>query len=213
MTFKLSAFAYWTLGLINGRLNSRSFVPLFLHTFMCSPDEGPRRTETSLFFIKSLELKCHAYIIWLFMLLFSNTQDAYLFVSMHYIYMCAWNQNIDYAKHHNPHCFFARLGDVSRKLNQVFLMVDSFNFHFCSHRRFKYNIYMENSSVSRIHRIRWKFNGVLVNKLLLYKQNIRLPRRLLRSYNINRCNIVVDLSNKFAPVKNATGSPKIFVVE
>ena len=29
---------------------------------MCSPDEGPRRTETSYFLMKSLESKCHAHI-------------------------------------------------------------------------------------------------------------------------------------------------------
>ena len=29
---------------------------------MCSPGEGSRRTETSYFLIKSLELKCHAYV-------------------------------------------------------------------------------------------------------------------------------------------------------
>ena len=31
---------------------------------MCSPVEGPRRTETSHFFIKSLELKCHVHIFY-----------------------------------------------------------------------------------------------------------------------------------------------------
>ena len=39
-----------------------TYVLLFLHTFMCSPVEGPGRTETSHFFIKSLELKCHVHI-------------------------------------------------------------------------------------------------------------------------------------------------------
>ena len=59
---------------------------------MCSPVEGPRRTETSHFLIKSLELKCHVHILRLFVLLYSNTRDAYLFVAMHYIYiyMCVW---------------------------------------------------------------------------------------------------------------------------
>ena len=55
---------------------------------MCSPDEGPRRTETSHFFIKSLELKCHTYIFLLFVLLYSSTQDAYLFVTIYFIYIC-----------------------------------------------------------------------------------------------------------------------------
>ena len=31
---------------------------------MCSPDEGPRSTETSHLLIKSLELKCHAHIFY-----------------------------------------------------------------------------------------------------------------------------------------------------
>ena len=35
-------------------------------TFMCSPVEGPRRTETSHVLIKSLELKCHVHIFLLF---------------------------------------------------------------------------------------------------------------------------------------------------
>ena len=63
---------------------------------MCSPVEGPRRTETSHFLIKSLELKCHVHIFLLFVLLYSNTQDAYLFVicilykhTYIYIYICA----------------------------------------------------------------------------------------------------------------------------
>ena len=33
---------------------------------MCSPVEGPRRTETSHVLIKSLELKCHVHIFLLF---------------------------------------------------------------------------------------------------------------------------------------------------
>ena len=40
-----------------------------------------------IFFIKSLELKCHAHIFWLFVLLCSNTRDAYLFVAIHFMYM------------------------------------------------------------------------------------------------------------------------------
>ena len=39
-----------------------TLVLLFLHTFMCSHGEGPRRTETSHLLTKSLELKCHAHI-------------------------------------------------------------------------------------------------------------------------------------------------------
>ena len=56
---------------------------------MCSPDEGPRRAETSHFLIKSLELKCQVYIFLLFVLLYSNTRDAYLFVAMHFFYIYA----------------------------------------------------------------------------------------------------------------------------
>ena len=67
---------------------TRSLVLLFLHTFMCSPDEGPRRTEMSHLSIKSLELKCHVHIFLLFVLLYSNTRDAYLFVAIHFIYIC-----------------------------------------------------------------------------------------------------------------------------
>ena len=54
----------YTLGLINIKLNSHSFVLLFLHIFMCSPDEGSKRTEKSYLITKSMELKCHAYIFY-----------------------------------------------------------------------------------------------------------------------------------------------------
>ena len=54
---------------------------------MCSSVEGPRRTETSHFFLKSPELKCHVHIFPLFVSLCYNTRDAYLFVSMHNIYI------------------------------------------------------------------------------------------------------------------------------
>ena len=54
---------------------------------MCSPDEGPKRTETSHLLIKSLELRCHAHIFSLFVLLYSNTRDVYLFVAMHFIFI------------------------------------------------------------------------------------------------------------------------------
>ena len=43
----------------------------FLHTFMCSPVEGPRRTETSHVLIKSLELKCHVHIFLLFIYIYN----------------------------------------------------------------------------------------------------------------------------------------------
>ena len=50
---------------------------------MCSPVEGPRRTETSHSFIKSLELKCHVHIFLPF---------AYMYMYIHiythiYIYI------------------------------------------------------------------------------------------------------------------------------
>ena len=54
---------------------------------MCSPDEGTWRTETSYFFIKSLELMCDTHIFLLFVLSCLNTWNAYLFVTMHYIYV------------------------------------------------------------------------------------------------------------------------------
>ena len=40
--------------------------------------------------MKSLELKCHVHIFSQFVLLYSNTRDAYLFVAMHFIciYVC-----------------------------------------------------------------------------------------------------------------------------
>ena len=38
------------------------YIYITIYTFMCSPVEGPRRTETLHFFIKSLELKCHVHI-------------------------------------------------------------------------------------------------------------------------------------------------------
>ena len=60
MTFKLSAPVYRTLGLIDGKL--KSLTCTFV-SFMCSPVEGHRRTETSHFLIKSLELKCHVHIL------------------------------------------------------------------------------------------------------------------------------------------------------
>ena len=73
----------------------RPNVRLFLHTFMCSPGEGPRRTETSHMLIKSLESKLHAHIFLLFVLLYSNTRSAYLFVAMHYIYIyLLWSPSI-----------------------------------------------------------------------------------------------------------------------
>ena len=37
--------------------------------------------------MKSLELMCRAFIFSLFVLLYSNTRDAYLFVAMHYVYI------------------------------------------------------------------------------------------------------------------------------
>ena len=37
---------------------------------MCSPVEGPRRTETSHVLIKSLELKCHVHIFLLFIYIY-----------------------------------------------------------------------------------------------------------------------------------------------
>ena len=43
-------------------MNETSLVLLFLHTFMCCPDEGPRRTETSHFLMKSLKLRCQVYV-------------------------------------------------------------------------------------------------------------------------------------------------------
>ena len=54
---------------------------------MCSPGEGPRGTEASYFLIKSFELRCHAHIFLLFVLLYSNTRDAYLFVTIHFMYI------------------------------------------------------------------------------------------------------------------------------
>ena len=72
MTFKLSAHVYWTLDLIGGKVNFRSLVLLYPHTFMCSPDECPRRAEMSYFWIKSLQLKCHMYIFLLFIYIYMN---------------------------------------------------------------------------------------------------------------------------------------------
>ena len=43
---------------------------LVLHTSMCSPDVGRRRTKTLHFIIKSLELRCHAYILCLFIYIY-----------------------------------------------------------------------------------------------------------------------------------------------
>ena len=37
---------------------------------MCTLDEGPRRTEMSHLFIKSLELRCHAHIFLLFIYIY-----------------------------------------------------------------------------------------------------------------------------------------------
>ena len=54
---------------------------------MCSPVEGPRRTETLHILIKLLELKCHVHIFLLYVLLYSNTRDTYLFVTMHFMYI------------------------------------------------------------------------------------------------------------------------------
>ena len=50
---------------------------------MCFPDEGPRLTETSHFVIKSLELKCHAYIFCL-----THGTHIYSLPFIIYIYIC-----------------------------------------------------------------------------------------------------------------------------
>ena len=39
---------------------------------MCSPDEGPRRTETSQFFIKSLELKSPVYFLNIYIYIYAQ---------------------------------------------------------------------------------------------------------------------------------------------
>ena len=57
--------------MFSGKLNSRSLVLLFTCTFV-SPDEGPRRSETSHLLIKSFELRCHAYIFGLFICIYIN---------------------------------------------------------------------------------------------------------------------------------------------
>ena len=54
-------------------------VLLLLHTFMCSPDEGHRRTETSYFLIKSLELMCHAYFFTVYIYICIHT-GMYIFI-------------------------------------------------------------------------------------------------------------------------------------
>ena len=66
---------------------SRSLVLLFLHTSICSPDEGSMTTETSHFIIKSLVIMCHAYIFLVFVLLYANTRDAYLFATIYFMYI------------------------------------------------------------------------------------------------------------------------------
>ena len=47
---------------------------------MCSPVEGPRRTETSHFLIKSLELKCHVHVFSLFIYIYIY---AYIYAHIH----------------------------------------------------------------------------------------------------------------------------------
>ena len=44
---------------------------------MCSPVEGPRRSETSHFLITSLELKCHVHIFYyLYMYIYNKFTEA-----------------------------------------------------------------------------------------------------------------------------------------
>ena len=50
---------------------------------MCSPVEGPRRTETSHVLIKSLELKCHVHIFFYYLSIYIYMLDIYI-----YIYIC-----------------------------------------------------------------------------------------------------------------------------
>ena len=72
---------------IHSHIHTCSLVHLFLHTFMCSPVDGPMRSEASHFFIKSFELRCHEHIFLLFVLLYYNTRDACLFVAMHFMHI------------------------------------------------------------------------------------------------------------------------------
>ena len=59
---------------------------------MCSPVEGPRRTETSHVLIKSLELKCHVHIFLLYI---------YIYIYKYHIYINAFDVHDKLTKIHS----------------------------------------------------------------------------------------------------------------
>ena len=80
---------YLTLRLINEKHNSRSLVILFLHTFMCSPVEGPWRTETSYFFNKIVVIKVlRAFFFTICVIIFQST--GRIFIRCHALYICIY---------------------------------------------------------------------------------------------------------------------------
>ena len=71
---------------------------------MCSPDEGPRRTETLHFIIKSLELKCHVYIFNYYLCYYIPTHGAHIdsFLCIIYIYN-VYSLRITHNNRHSRH--------------------------------------------------------------------------------------------------------------
>ena len=57
-------------------------------TFICSSDEGPTRTETSCFLLKSLELKCHAcFRLFAYMYMYTYVKTMHMYICMQCIYV------------------------------------------------------------------------------------------------------------------------------
>ena len=62
-------------------------IHIYIYTLLCARLLKVLGGPNVAFLIKSLELRCHVHIFLLFVLLYSNTRDAYLVVTMHFIYI------------------------------------------------------------------------------------------------------------------------------
>ena len=66
---------------------------IYIYIYVCSPVEGPRRTETSHFFIKSLELKCQVHFFPTIYIYMYAGCFMYMYMCMYmymYMYMCVY---------------------------------------------------------------------------------------------------------------------------
>ena len=60
---------------------------------MCSPGEGPRRTETSHLLTKSLKLKCHAHIfLTICVIIFQHTGRIFIRSCAFHVYIYIWSR-------------------------------------------------------------------------------------------------------------------------